>query len=78
VLNDALLQLVRRTRRKGTIKSKISEVFENNLSIQTHIRCMPPKNISANHGHQLQSCDFNGNSQGNSHSRKRKIFNGIQ
>jgi hypothetical protein len=27
----------------------MKEVFENNLSIQNHIRCMPPKNITTNH-----------------------------
>jgi hypothetical protein len=25
-------------------KQNIEEVFENNLSIQNHIRCIPPKN----------------------------------
>jgi hypothetical protein len=28
-------------------KQNIKEVFENNLSIQNHIRCIPPKNISS-------------------------------
>jgi hypothetical protein len=52
-------------------KQNIEEVFENNLSIQTRIRCMPPKNITTNHVLQLQSCDPW--KKGNSHSRKRKI-----
>jgi hypothetical protein len=38
-------------------KQNIEEVFENNLSIQTRIRCMPPKNITTNHVLKLQSCD---------------------
>jgi hypothetical protein len=43
VLNDALTQLVRRTFVNNK-KQNIKEVFENNLSIQNRIRCMPPKN----------------------------------
>jgi hypothetical protein len=38
-------------------KQIIEEVFKKNLSIQNRIRCMPPKNMPTNHGHQLQSCD---------------------
>jgi hypothetical protein len=38
-------------------KQNIEEVFENNLSIQIHIRCIPPKTFATNHGQRLQSCD---------------------
>jgi hypothetical protein len=50
VLNDALTQLVRRThkfRLKGTNYRR--SLQKQPLDIQTHIRCMPPKNIAANH-----------------------------
>jgi hypothetical protein len=42
-------------------KQNIKEVFENNLSIQNRIRCIPPKNNPNQSERQTRSCDTWGN-----------------